>query len=225
MRDVIDRSVTSSRSNHTTPRVHPRLARVCPRGTGTGTSAKRQSTMVATHARRRPPVTGVRSNRTDPCSATHGNAQIVGFSDLPLSDAHVAARVLGPLLTRDSIDVFGVACLCRKRHVLAWHQLERRTAICPLPTVYEVLFAPTLADGTDGVLVVQAHPDDDPRPTRRDAVFTARLALAADRFGIPLIDHLIVDRRGDRYFSFCEFGVADATDSNVKRSTDGHHEP
>lgn len=225
MRDVIHRLVTSSRPNHTTTRVHPRLAGVCPQGTGTGTSAERRSTMVATHARRKSPVTGIRSNGTDPCSVAHGNAQIVGLPELPLADAHRAARVLGPLLTRDSIYVFGVACLCRKRHLLAWHQLERRTATRPLPTAYEVLFAPALADGTDGVLVVQAHPDDDPRPTRRDAVFTARLALAADRFGIPLIDHLIVDRRGDRYFSFCEFGMADATDSYVKRSTDGHHEP
>jgi DNA repair protein RadC len=93
-----------------------------------------------------------------------------------------------------------------------------------MPTAHELLFALTLADGTDGVLVVQAHADDDPRPTRRDAVFTARLALAADRFGVPLLDHLIVARRGDRYFSFYEFGLTDRTDSYLKRTT-GHHAP
>ncbi len=224
MRDVLDRSAPSPRSNPITTRVHSRTAKVCPQGTGAAPTAERRSTMVATHARRKPPSTGVQSDGTDLCSATHGNAELVRLSALPLSDAHVAARVLGPLLTRDPVDVFGVACLGRKRHLLAWHQLERRTAIRPLPTAHEVLFAPVLADGTDGVLIVQAHPDDDPRPTRRDAVFTARLALAADRFGIPLIDHLLVDRRGDRYFSFCEFGLSDPTDSYVKRTTNGHHE-
>lgn len=223
MRDVIDRSVTSFRSNHIATRVNRRRADVCL--LRTEPTAERRSTMAATHARRKPPVTGVQFEATDSRSNHDGNEEGATLSELQLVDAHTAARVLGPLLTSDSIDVFGVACLGRKRHLLAWHQLERRTAARPLPTAYEVLFAPALADGTDGILVVQAHPDDDPRPTRRDAVFTARLALAADRFGIPLIDHLIVDRRGDRYFSFCEFGLAEATDSYVKRSTDGHHEP
>ena len=180
--------------------------------------------MVTTHARRKPPGAGVQSEAVDSRSDHHGHAQIVKLGDLPMADAHVAARILGPLLTRDSIDVFGVACLCRERHLLAWHQLDRRTAHRPVPTAYELLFAPSLAEGTDAVLVVQAHPDDDPRPSRRDAIFTARLALAADRFGIPLIDHLIVDRRGHRYFSFYECSLADPRDSYVKR-TNGHHAP
>lgn len=219
MRDVIDRSLTSFRSNRTTARVQTRSAEVCPHGSAPG--AERSSTMVATHARRTPPrpgvsVTGSRSNHG-------GSAEFARLSELPLADARDAARVLGPLLTRDSIDVFGVACLGRKGHLLAWHQLDRRTELRPVPTAHELLFVPLLADGTDGVLVVHAHPDDDPRPTRRDAVFTARLALAADRFGIPLIDHLIVDRRGDRYFSFYESSLADPTDSYVKRTT-GHHD-
>ncbi len=223
MRDAISRSLTSTRSDQSR-HAFIRGQRTCAHWAPCR-AAERQSNMVATHTRRTPPRPGAQAEAASSRSHSHGSAQILRLSQLPLADAHVAARVLGPLLTRDSIDVFGVACLCRKRHLLAWHQLEGRTATRPLPTAYEVLFAPALADGTDGVLVVQAHPDDDPRPTRRDAVFTARLALAADRFGIPLIDHLIVDRRGDRYFSFCEFGVADATDSYVKRSTDGHHEP
>ncbi len=180
--------------------------------------------MIATHARRTPPRAEVSSEAATSRCDQHGNAQIVKLSELPLADAHVAARILGPLLTRNSIDVFGVACLCGKRRLLAWQQLHRRTVLRPMPTAHELLFAPALAEGTDGVLVVQAHPDDDPRPTRRDAVFTARLALAADRFGVPLIDHLIVDRRGDRCFSFYEFGLDDPTDSYVKRST-GHHAP
>jgi hypothetical protein len=221
MRDAIDRPITSFRSD-TTTRVHPRTAEVCP--LGTSPHAERRRTMVATHARRTPPDTRVQSEATDFRSRHNGSAQIVTLSELPLSDAHVAARVLGPLITRDSIDVFGVACLCRKRRLLAWHQLERRTAIRPLPTAYEALFASALAEGTDGLLVVQAHPDDDPRPNRRDALFTARLAIAAGELNIPLIDHLIVDRRGNRYFSFNEFGLADPTDSYAKGTT-GHHAP
>ena len=221
MRDAIDRSVTS-RSDPTTKRVHPRTAHVCP--LGTVPAAERQSTMATTHARRTPPFVRVQSKAADSRSDHYGSAQIVMLSELPLSDARVAARILGPLLTRDSIHVFGVACLCRERHLLAWHHLERRTAIRPLPTAYELLFATVLAEGTNGVLVVQAHPNDDPQPTRQDAIFTASLAIAADALNIPLIDHLIVDRRGGRYFSFCEFGLADPTDSYVKRST-GHHEP
>ena len=221
MRDAIDRSVTS-RSDPTTKRVHSRTAQVCP--LGTVPAAERRSTMATTHARRKPPVAEVQSEAADSRSDHHGSAQIVKLSELPLTDAHSAARILGPLLTRDSIDVFGVACLCHERHLLAWHQLERRTATRSLPTAHELLFAPVLAEGTNGVLVVQAHPNDDPQPTRQDALFTARLAVAADALNIPLIDHLIVDRRGGRYFSFCEFGLADPTDSYVKRST-GHHEP
>lgn len=221
MRDVIDRSVPSSRSNHPTTRVHPRTADVCP--PGTEPAAERRSTMATTRVRR-PSVAGVHTEQADCSTDRGGSGEIARLSELTLADARVAARVLGPLLSRDSVDVFGVACLCRKRHLLAWHQLERSTALRPVPTAHEVLFAQVLADGTDGILVVQAHPDDDPQPTRRDAVFTGRLAIAADALNIPLIDHLIVNRQGDRYFSFCEFGLADPTDSYVKRSTHGHHE-
>lgn len=220
MRDVIHGPVSPFQSDPIPIRVHSRPAEVCP--LGTLLAAERQCTMTTTHARRTSRCTGVPSRHSDSRSHRHGDAPIPTLSEMPLTDARLAARVLGPLLTPDSVDAFGVACLSRKWRLLAWHQLDRRTAVRPMPTAHELLFVPVLALGTDAVIVVHAHPNDDPGPTPGDAVLTARMALAADRFGVPLIDHLIVDRRGDRYFSFYEFSLADATDSYLKRPP-GHH--
>lgn len=179
--------------------------------------------MATNRTRRQPPITRRRARASGlDDRPTHCRVDIIGQSIVALTNARLAAKVLGPLLARDTIDVFGVACLSARRRLLAWHQLDRRTPLRRTPTHDELLFAPTLAPGTEGVVIVQAHPDDDPRPMRRDLILTMRLALAADTLDVPLLDHLIVDRSGERYFSVCESGLADATDSYLNRPI-GHH--
>jgi DNA repair protein RadC len=50
------------------------------------------------------------------------------------------------------------------------------------------------------VIIGHNHPSGDPSPSRADRVVTAALRSAGTLLGVPVLDHLIVARRGHHSF-------------------------
>ena len=52
------------------------------------------------------------------------------------------------------------------------------------------------------VIVAHNHPSGDPYPSNEDRNITKKLVEAGNTLGIPVLDHIIIDK--DNYYSFLE---------------------
>lgn len=66
------------------------------------------------------------------------------------------------------------------------------------------VFADAVADRASGIIVAHNHPAGSLEPSPADRAVTKQLKEAGAIMGIPLLDHIIFDRKG--YFSFLESG-------------------
>ncbi len=67
------------------------------------------------------------------------------------------------------------------------------------------VFAPALEQRASAIVIVHNHPSGVAEPSPEDVAFTRAMGRAGTLLSIPLLDHLIVTRRG--YFSFREAGL------------------
>jgi len=138
-------------------------------------------------------------------SLRNSDGRVVDVPAVALNNPRNAAAVLGPLVSDQAVEVFGVACLSTKHRLLTWHVLSRGTRDSTPVSLPDVFLPACLTPGATGVMVVHNHPSGDPTPSPDDARLTLRLCAAADVLDIALLDHLIVGDEG-RYFSFHESG-------------------
>ena len=68
----------------------------------------------------------------------------------------------------------------------------------------EVFKAAILANAA-AIALVHNHPSGDPEPSREDVEITRRLVKAGELLGIPVLDHVVVTRRG--HVSIAERGM------------------
>jgi DNA repair protein RadC len=134
------------------------------------------------------------------------DGRVVVIATLVLNMPRIAAATLGPLLTHEPVEVFGVACLSTKFRLLAWHVLSRGTRASTPVSMPDVFVPACVTPGTTALIVVHNHPSGDPTPSQADERLTVRLCQAADVLDIGLLDHLIVGD-AERYFSFRENGA------------------
>src|SRR3984885_377911 len=69
------------------------------------------------------------------------------------------------------------------------------------------VFGPALRSDAVAVIIGHNHPSGDPAPSRADRIVTAALRNAGALLGVPVLDHLIVARRG--HHSFPETGASE----------------
>lgn len=69
------------------------------------------------------------------------------------------------------------------------------------------VFRGAIADNAVAVIAAHNHPSGSLEPSREDRELTKRLVDAGAVLGIPVLDHIIVGRRG--YVSFLERGELD----------------
>jgi DNA repair protein RadC len=62
------------------------------------------------------------------------------------------------------------------------------------------VFGPALRSDAVAVIIGHNHPSGDPAPSRADRAVTTALRSAGALLGIPVLDHLIVARRGHHSF-------------------------
>ena len=140
------------------------------------------------------------------------NGDVQNVPTLALSTPRVAAATLGPLLATELVEVFAVACLSARHHLLTWHVVSRGTRTSTPISIPDVFVPACLTPGTTGLIVVHNHPSGNPAPSEDDARLTIRLCAAADVLDLCLLDHLIVGDAG-RYFSFREAGHLHTSDT------------
>lgn len=66
------------------------------------------------------------------------------------------------------------------------------------------VFSAAVGAGAASIIIAHNHPSGDPEPSYEDRTLTKRLVEAAELMGIPILDHIVLGRRG--YVSFAERG-------------------
>jgi len=67
------------------------------------------------------------------------------------------------------------------------------------------VFRPMISEAAVRIVVLHNHPSGDPAPSPQDVALTRRLAEAGALVGIPLLDHVVIGRRG--YASMRDLGL------------------
>ena len=75
--------------------------------------------------------------------------------------------------------------------------LANRTIVHP-----REVFIPAIKDNACAVIIAHNHPSGNLDPSREDKDITTRLCQAGEILGIPILDHVIISKKG--YYSFME---------------------
>jgi len=122
-----------------------------------------------------------------------------------LKDAKTAATYLGGIMANLPVEQFRVVFLDNANTVLAEEMLssgvEDQTAVYPRQVMKRAL-----SHNATGILVAHNHPTGHLTPSSADHEITRALAAAARTLDIRFLDHLILGRENEGYYSFREHG-------------------
>jgi DNA repair protein RadC len=109
------------------------------------------------------------------------------------------------------VEKFWVLCLNRRNRLRKRVEVSSGTATAALAHPREV-FRSAIREAASAVVCVHNHPSGDPSPSAADIQLTRQLREAAAAVDIPLLDHVIIGRRGADplgrgYYSFREAGL------------------
>jgi DNA repair protein RadC len=112
-------------------------------------------------------------------------------------------QAVTPFIADECVEVFAIACLNTKQHLLCVHEVSRGSLDSTIVHPREVFKAAVLASAAT-IALAHNHPSGDPTPSHDDIALTARLINAGAMMGISVIDHIIIGEGS--YFSFVEAG-------------------
>ena len=109
------------------------------------------------------------------------------------------------------VEKFWVLCLNRRNRLRKRVEVTSGTATAALAHPREV-FRSAIREAAAAVVCAHNHPSGDPSPSAADIQLTRQLREAAAAVDIPLLDHVILGRRGADplgrgYYSFREAGL------------------
>ncbi len=104
----------------------------------------------------------------------------------------------------DDREVFLVICLNTRNDVIAVHRSHIGTLSTATVSPREI-FKACILNNARSFIVAHNHPSNDIKPSKEDLNITESLLKAGLVLEIPLIDHLIVNSKGD-FFSFKQEG-------------------
>jgi DNA repair protein RadC len=128
-----------------------------------------------------------------------------------LSRADMIAAHFEPVASGLDVEKFWVLCLNRRNRLRKRVEVSSGTATAALAHPREV-FRAAIREGAAAVVCAHNHPSGDPSPSAADIQLTRQLREAATAVDIPLLDHVIIGRRGADplgrgYYSFREAGL------------------
>ncbi len=133
-------------------------------------------------------------------------------SEAPLlARTELIAAYLQPLAAGLEVEKLWVLCLNRKNRLLKRVEVTSGTATSALAHPREV-FRAAIRESSAAIVCAHNHPSGDPSPSAADIQLTRQLREAAAAVDIPLLDHVIIGRRGADplgrgYYSFREAGL------------------
>lgn len=128
-----------------------------------------------------------------------------------LNRADIIAVYLESVASALDVEKFWVLCLNRRNRLRKRVEVSSGTATAALAHPREV-FRSAIREGAAAVICAHNHPSGDPSPSAADIQLTRQLREAAAAVDIPLLDHVIIGRRGADplgrgYYSFREAGL------------------
>ena len=114
-----------------------------------------------------------------------------------------AALLLRPLFAELDREQFLVCGLDAKHGLIGINVVSTGSLNLTIVHPREV-FKPLILMNAGAWICAHNHPSNDITPSLEDRALTKRLREAADLFGIPLLDHLILAE--ERYYSFADQG-------------------
>jgi DNA repair protein RadC len=128
-----------------------------------------------------------------------------------LNRADLIADHLEPVASGLDVEKFWVLCLNRRNRLRRRVEVSSGTATAALAHPREV-FRAAIREAAAAVVCAHNHPSGDPSPSAADIQLTRQLREAAAAVDIPLLDHVIIGRRGADplgrgYYSFREAGL------------------
>jgi DNA repair protein RadC len=117
----------------------------------------------------------------------------------PTSVASLAdvERWASPRLCQLEHEELWLLCLDANNGLKAEVEVARGGALGCSLTPADVL-RPAVRNGASAIVLVHNHPSGDPTPSRDDLTMTRALLRSCRVVGIPLLDHVVVSRRGAR---------------------------
>ena len=128
-----------------------------------------------------------------------------------LARADQIAACLESIASGLDVEKFWVLCLDRRNRLKRRVEISSGTATAALAHPREV-FRSAVREAASSVVCAHNHPSGDPSPSAADIQLTRQLREAAAAVDIPLLDHVIIGRRGADplgrgYYSFREAGL------------------
>jgi DNA repair protein RadC len=128
-----------------------------------------------------------------------------------LNRADLIAAYLSPVASGLDVEKFWVLCLNRRNRLRKRVEVTSGIATSALAHPREV-FRSAIREAAAAVVCAHNHPSGDPSPSAADIQLTRQLREAAAAVDIPLLDHVIIGRRGADplgrgYYSFREAGL------------------
>ncbi len=128
-----------------------------------------------------------------------------------LNRADLIANYLGTVTAGLDVEKFWVLSLNRRNRLRKRVEVSSGTATAALAHPREV-FRSAIRESAAAVICAHNHPSGDPSPSAADMQLTRQLREAAAAVDIPLLDHVIIGRRGADplgrgYYSFREAGL------------------
>jgi DNA repair protein RadC len=128
-----------------------------------------------------------------------------------LNRADLIAAHLEAVAAGLEVEKFWVLCLNRRNRLRKRVEVSSGIATAALAHPREV-FRSAIRESAAAVVCAHNHPSGDPSPSAADIQLTRQLREAAAAVDIPLLDHVIIGRRGADplgrgYYSFREAGL------------------
>ncbi|HEY1849110.1 MAG TPA: DNA repair protein RadC [Opitutaceae bacterium] len=128
-----------------------------------------------------------------------------------LNRADLIGSYLEPVARGLDVEKFWVLCLNRRNRLRKRVEVTSGTATAALAHPREV-FRCAVRESASAIICAHNHPSGDPSPSAADIQLTRQLREAAAAVDIPLLDHVIIGRRGADplgrgYYSFREAGL------------------
>lgn len=115
---------------------------------------------------------------------------------LPLTARRVADWGIARLGSLEHEEVW-VLCIDAQSNLRSSYQVGRGGMHGCALLAKDVLL-PVVRESASGFVLVHNHPSGDPTPSPEDLELTHGLALAAEALCVPLVDHVVVSKRGYR---------------------------
>jgi DNA repair protein RadC len=117
------------------------------------------------------------------------------YNGEPLREGADVAAFVGSYLKDLDREAFMVIMLTSRNRVISANIVSLGTLdgamVCP-----REVFKVAILQNAASVILVHNHPSGDPAPSEDDINITKRMVQAGQLLGIPVLDHVVVSRRG-----------------------------